>query len=77
MKVVVSTLIGVLAVVQVIGALWIYGKLGLRAELGSVGRGHRINQDARPRRGQAVGGPSGGVMTCATTRPTEVSGSHG
>ncbi len=31
MKVVLSSVVGVLAVLQVIGALWIYGKLGLRA----------------------------------------------
>jgi len=42
MKVVVSTVIGVLAVLQVIGALWIYGKLGIRAPSWQ-GRAHRIS----------------------------------
>jgi len=42
MKVVVSTLIGVLALLQVIGALWIYGKLGTRAP-SWVGTAHRIS----------------------------------
>lgn len=42
MKVVVSTLIGGLAVVQVIGALWIYGKLGITAP-SWLGRAHRIS----------------------------------
>ena len=40
MKVVVSTAIGVLAVVQVIGALGIYGKLGIRAP-SWLGTAHR------------------------------------
>jgi Family of unknown function (DUF6529) len=42
MKVVVSALIGVLALLQLIGALWIYGKLGVEAPswLGTV---HRIS----------------------------------
>ena len=31
MKVVLSTVIGILAVAQVIGGLWIYGKLGIKA----------------------------------------------
>ena len=41
MKVVVSTVIGVLAVLQVIGALWIYGKLGVRVP-SWLGTAHRI-----------------------------------
>jgi hypothetical protein len=41
MKVVVSTVIGVLAVVQVIGALWIYGKLGITAP-SWLGTAHRV-----------------------------------
>jgi hypothetical protein len=41
MKVVVSTVIGVLAVLQVIGALWIYGKLGIAAP-SWLGTAHRI-----------------------------------
>lgn len=42
MKVALSLAIGVLAVLQVVGALWIYGKLGVRApaRLGTV---HRIS----------------------------------
>lgn len=40
MKVVVSTVIGVLAVVQLVGALWIYGKLGARAPAW-LGTAHR------------------------------------
>jgi|SRR6478735_10497320 len=42
MKVVVSTLVGVLAVLQVVTALWLYGKLGIRAPtwLGTL---HRIS----------------------------------
>lgn len=42
MKVVVSTLIGGLAVLQVIGALWIYGKLGIKAP-SWLGMAHRIS----------------------------------
>jgi len=42
MKVVLSTLIGVLAVLQVVGALWIYGKLGIRAP-SWLGRAHRAS----------------------------------
>ena len=42
MKVVLSTIIGVLAVLQVIGALLIYGKLGLRAPPW-LGTAHRIS----------------------------------
>ncbi len=42
MKVVVSTAIGVLAVGQVVGALWIYGKLGVRAP-SWVGTVHRAS----------------------------------
>jgi len=41
MKVVVSTVIGVLVVLQVIGALWMYGKLGIAAP-SWVGAAHRI-----------------------------------
>jgi len=40
MKTVVSTVIGVLAVVQVVGALWMYGKLGVRAP-SWLGTAHR------------------------------------
>ena len=40
MKVVVSTVIGVLAVLQLIGALWMYGKLGVKAPAW-VGPAHR------------------------------------
>jgi hypothetical protein len=40
MKVVASTVIGVLAVLQVIGALWIYGKLGIQAP-SWLGTAHR------------------------------------
>src|SRR6478609_9020883 len=41
MKVVLSVVVGVLAVLQVVGALWIYGKLGIAAPswLGTV---HRV-----------------------------------
>jgi hypothetical protein len=42
MKVVVTTVIGVLAVVQVIGALWIYGKLGIKAP-SWLGTAHRVS----------------------------------
>jgi hypothetical protein len=42
MKVVVSTVIGVLAVGQVIGALWIYGKLGIKPP-SWLGMAHRIS----------------------------------
>lgn len=42
MKVVLSTVIGVLAVLQVVGALWIYGKLGIRAP-SWVGSAHRVS----------------------------------
>ena len=42
MKVVVSTVIGVLAVLQVVGALWMYGKLGIRAP-SWLGTAHRIS----------------------------------
>ncbi len=42
MKVVVSTVIGVLAVGQLVGALWIYGKLGIRAP-SWVGTAHRVS----------------------------------
>lgn len=42
MKVVVSTAIGVLAVLQVVGALWMYGKLGTAAP-SWVGTAHRVS----------------------------------
>ena len=42
MKVVVSTVIGVLALGQLVGALWIYGKLGIRAP-SWVGTAHRVS----------------------------------
>ena len=42
MKVVVSTIIGVLAVGQVFGALWLYGKLGIRAP-SWLGTAHRLS----------------------------------
>ena len=42
MKVVLSVAIGVLAVLQVIGALWIYGKLGIAAP-SWLGMAHRIS----------------------------------
>jgi hypothetical protein len=42
MKVVVSTVIGVLVVLQLIGALWMYGKLGISAP-SWLGRAHRTS----------------------------------
>ena len=42
MKVVVSTIIGVLAVLQAVGALWIYGRLGIRAP-SWLGTAHRVS----------------------------------
>ena len=42
MKVIVSTVIGVLAVLQLIGALWMYGKLGMEAPPW-LGRAHRAS----------------------------------
>lgn len=42
MKVVISTVIGVLALLQVIGALWIYGKLGIEAP-SWLGAAHRVS----------------------------------
>ena len=42
MKVVLTTVIGVLAVLQVVGALWLYGKLGIRAP-SWLGTAHRIS----------------------------------
>lgn len=42
MKVVLTTVIGVLAVLQVIGALWIYGKLGIAAPAW-LGKAHRAS----------------------------------
>ncbi|MBA2558755.1 MAG: hypothetical protein H0V07_02525 [Propionibacteriales bacterium] len=41
MKVAVSTMIGALAVLQVIGALWMYGRLGIQAP-SWLGKAHRI-----------------------------------
>jgi len=41
MKVALTLVIGVLAVLQVVGALWIYGKLGIRAPRW-LGRAHRL-----------------------------------
>jgi hypothetical protein len=40
MKVVLTSVIGVLAVLQVVGALWLYGKLGVQAPPG-LGTAHR------------------------------------
>ena len=42
MKVVLSVVIGVLAVLQLLGALWMYGKLGIRAP-SWLGTAHRIS----------------------------------
>jgi hypothetical protein len=42
MKVVLSVVIGVLAVLQVLGALWIYGRLGIEAP-SWVGKAHRFS----------------------------------
>lgn len=42
MKVVVSTIIGGLALLQVVGALWIYGRLGIRAP-SWLGTAHRVS----------------------------------
>jgi hypothetical protein len=42
MKVAVSTVIGVLALGQVVGALWLYGKLGIRAP-SWLGSAHRVS----------------------------------
>jgi len=42
MKVVVSTGIGVLAVLQVVGALWMYGKLGIKVP-SWLGTAHRVS----------------------------------
>ena len=42
MKVVLSVVIGVLAVLQLIGALWIYGKLGITAP-SWLGTAHRVS----------------------------------
>ena len=41
MKVVVSVVIGVLAVLQLVGALWLYGRLGVRAP-SWLGTAHRV-----------------------------------
>ena len=46
MKVVASTVIGVLAVLQVVGALWIYGRLGIKPAPLWVGTAHRISGTA-------------------------------
>jgi Family of unknown function (DUF6529) len=45
MKVVLTTVIGILAVLQVVGALWLYGKLGIRAP-SWLGAAHRISGTA-------------------------------
>src|SRR3954453_21419583 len=42
MKVVLSVVIGVLALLQLLGALWMYGKLGIRAPAW-LGTAHRIS----------------------------------
>lgn len=42
MKVVLSVVIGVLAVLQVVGALWMYGRLGIEAP-SWVGKAHRFS----------------------------------
>jgi hypothetical protein len=42
MKVVLSVVIGVLAVLQLVGALWIYGKLGIKAP-SWIGTAHRTS----------------------------------
>jgi Family of unknown function (DUF6529) len=42
MKVVLTTVIGVLAVLQIIGALWIYGRLGIAAPAW-LGTAHRVS----------------------------------
>jgi hypothetical protein len=42
MKVVVATVVGVLALLQVVGALWMYGKLGVAAP-SWLGRAHRTS----------------------------------
>jgi hypothetical protein len=42
MKVVLSTVIGILAVLQVVGALWLYGKLGIRVP-SWLGVAHRLS----------------------------------
>ena len=42
MKVVASTVVGVLAVGQVVGALWFYGKLGIKAP-SWLGTAHRVS----------------------------------
>jgi uncharacterized protein DUF6529 len=42
MKVVVATVVGVLAVLQLVGALWIYGRLGVRAP-SWLGTAHRAS----------------------------------
>jgi Family of unknown function (DUF6529) len=41
MKVVVSTIVGVLVVLQLVGALWLYGKLGIAAP-SWLGTAHRV-----------------------------------
>jgi hypothetical protein len=42
MKVVLTTVIGILAVLQLVGALWLYGRLGIRAP-SWLGAAHRIS----------------------------------
>ena len=42
MKVVLTTVVGVIAVLQVVGALWLYGKLGIRVP-SWLGVAHRIS----------------------------------
>ena len=42
LKVVLSVVVGVLAVLQLVGALWIYGRLGVRAP-SWVGTAHRVS----------------------------------
>jgi hypothetical protein len=42
MKVVVTTAVGILAVLQLLGALWLYGRLGVAAP-SWLGRAHRIS----------------------------------
>ena len=45
MKVVLTTAIGMLAVLQVVGALWLYGKLGIRSP-SWLGAAHRLSGTA-------------------------------
>ena len=61
MKVVLGTVVGVLAVLQILGGLWIYGRLG-RPAPSWVGTAHHLRRGRRrPRRGSsrtAACGPS-------------------